>query len=741
MTRPRRTLLCCLTLALSAAAQSSLHVRVDDFGYRPLARKVAIFREPVQGYDAPAAFAPGATVEVRRVSDQSVALAGPAVPWDDGAGSNLQGQSGDRVWWFDFSPLTEIGFFVVVDPATGASSDPFQIAPDVYDQVLRQALRVFYYQRCGTPKATPHAHGSWTDGTCHAGAEQDLSCLSVLNPVPSTALDLHGGWHDAGDYNKYVNYADGAVHSLLFAYEDRPSAWADDLGIPESGNLVPDVLDEVKWELDWLLRMQLADGSVLHKLSVTDFAAASPPSADGAPRRYGPPTASATISACGVFAHGARVFASLPHPSMQTYAATLQAAAEQAWTWLQQNPGSIPSNYSNAGFASAPAEDSPYEQQMNRVCAAAYLFALTGQAGYQQWFDANYQAAYLFQAPWGSPWASPWQYEYQEGLLYYAALPEATPSVRAQIRSAYASELSGPSHRGRLASGAYRAQLNDSDHTWGSNYTRIRQGLMYASMTRHGLDLPNTATYREAAEGYLHHVHGVNPTGYTYLTNLGAYGADRSVNETYHNWFADGTNWDNAQSSLFGPAPGLLTGGPNPSWSPDPTYSGPPLVPPSNQPLQKAYLDWNTSWPQNSWSITECHIPYQAGYVRLAKAFAQTAPVALSLSGPATLTPNTTVTYQVGGLEPGTFGAVIWGLAPGSFSYAIPGWCVELGLRIDFDPLFHILGAGIAGPDGVATCSAVVPPLSSGVTFHLQGVSGAACPWPVQSAVRIVRVP
>jgi len=288
--------------------------------------------------------------------------------------------------------------------------------------------------------------------------------------------------------------------------------------------------------------------------------------------------------------------------------------------------------------------------------------------------------------------------------------------------------------------GAYRAHLSDSDHVWGSNYVRIRQGLMYAAMTRHGLDLPNTAAYRDAAEDYLHYLHGVNPTGYTFLTNLGAHGADRSINETYHNWFADGTVWDNAQSSPYGPAPGLLTGGPNPGWSPDPAYSGPPIAPPSNQPLQKAYLDWNTSWPQNSWAITECHIPYQAGYVRLAKAFARPAPVALGLSGPTVLTSGGTVVYEVGGLEPGRLAAVIWGLSPGTFSFTIPGWCVELGLSIDFAPLSHILCSGAAGPDGIAPCSTILPALPSGATFHLQAVSGATCPWPVQSAVKIVRV-
>jgi len=144
--------------------------------------------------------------------------------------------------------------------------------------------------------------------------------------------------------------------------------------------------------------------------------------------------------------------------------------------------------------------------------------------------------------------------------------------------------------------------------------TKSRQGEMYASMVRYSLDPPNGALYREAMEGYLHYLHGVNPPGWCYLTNMRALGADHSVSETYHSWFADGTVWDSALYSPFGPAPGIVVGGANTHYAPDPSYSGPPLEPPLNQPIQKSYRDWNTVWPENSWEVTECHIPYQANY-------------------------------------------------------------------------------------------------------------------------------
>lgn len=613
LSMPRCVLCVVVVMAASetAGAQpSSPHFRIDQFGYPPLAKKIAVLREPVQGFDAPLPYSPGPLIQVRRVSDQQVVFSAAPATWN---GGTVHAQSGDRVWRFDFSALTVPGTYDIYDPATGVSLEPFDISDDVYDLALRQAVRMYYYQRCGTPKSVPHVPADWTDAACHFGSQQDLDCRSVSNPVPATSRNLSGGWHDAGDYNKYVNYADSALHSLLFAYQDVPWYWADDYGVPESGNGIPDLLDEIKWELDWLLKMQNPDGSVLHKMAVTDFSAASPPSVDSGARRYAPATASATISACGAYAHAAMVYAALPQT--QPYAATLQTAAVNAWNWLVANPGAIPSSYNNAGFVNAAAEESAYDQQTSRLCAAIYLFRLTGLATYRSFVDANYSSAHLF--VWS--YASVWEQEYNDALLLYAASPGATPSVASQIRQRYTASVVGNDHLVQVQNvvDPYGAFLEDGNYTWGSNRTKSLQGQMYASMIRHCLGGASAPALRDAFGAFAHYFHGVNPPGLTYLTNMSDFGAQSSVNEMYHAWFADGTVWDNAATSLYGPPPGYLTGGPNPSYSPDPSYVGPPIEPPENQPIQKSYRDWNTSWPQNSWEVTECHVPYQAAYVRL----------------------------------------------------------------------------------------------------------------------------
>lgn len=717
-------------LAAPLAAQSSdSHIRVDQFGYRPLAQKTAVLREPLVGYDAPDPYTPGPLIEVRRAADQSVAFSGAAVTWNRGA---THDQSGDRIWWFDFSALEEEGTFFIHDPAAAVSSENFEIRDDVYREALTQALRMYYYQRCGTEKAVPHAHANWSDTACHLATEQDRDCRYVLNPDPSTSRDLSGGWHDAGDYNKYVNYADGALHDLLAAYEASPHHWGENLAIPESGNGIPDILDEIKWELDWLLKMQIADGSVLHKVSVTDFSAASPPSGDSGPRRYAPPTASATISACGVLAHAALVFETVPDPAMAAYAAQLAAAARSAWDWLEANPSQIPSYYDNAGFMNASAEDAPYAQEMNRLCAAAYLLALDGDAKYRTFFDAGYENAHLFQ--WN--WASPWEKETQDGLLFYARTPGATRTVADRIEDAYAVIIEGADHLGTVRSGmdAYRALLFDGDYTWGSNGSKSKQGQIYMAMIRAGLDVGNAGEYSAAAEDFVHYLHGVNPTGFAYLTNMEDWGAGTSVNEMYHRWFCDGSVWDSAATSLYGPAPGYITGGPNPSFSPDPSYSGGPIEPPMNQPVQKSYLDWNTAWPENSWEVTECHIPYQAAYVRLLAEFAVGPPAVLGLEMEP-LVSGSSATITVGNAGPGGTVVVVWSLKTGSFLHSGSGWCVDLGLDLPGNPAGHIVCMGTANISGLFNATVNIPAGTAGLTIFFQAARAGTWPYPVQSAV------
>lgn len=587
-------------------------ILVDQFGYLPDAKKIAVLNDPQIGYNAAAAYSPGASMELRRVGTNALVHSAAPTPWNASA---THAQSGDKVWWFDFSSVTAWGEYYVYDPTKDLSSAPFRIDERVYYEPLRQAARAFFYQRRGFAKQPPFADPKWADGASHLGTLQDSQCRLVTSPGnASLQRDLRGGWFDAGDYNKYVNFTHSVFSDLLFAYRNNPAIWTDDFLIEESNNGIPDLLDEVKWELDWLLRMQSADGSVLSKMGVNAFQNASPPSLDTAQIFYGPSSTSSTLSAASSFANAAVVFGSI---GQTTYATTLRTAAIAAWTWANANPSVA---YANTGFQSANPEVSVYERSMYKLAAGIYLYELTGEATYKSYVETNYTTAQPIQ--WGYWYA--FETAIEDALLHYSSLPGATLAVRNAIISSKNTGIAGSEFLGAYNSqtDAYRAYVKDGDMVWGSNRVKSHVGILFANQAKYGIGPAASTTYRDAAAGYLHYLHGVNPVGITYLTNMYASGGDRCVNQVYHAWFTDGSDWDHALLSAKGPPPGYLTGGPNASYAPLGSYSGPPLVPPLNQPAQKAFLDWNSNdYTQESWEISEPGIYYQAAYLHLLSNF------------------------------------------------------------------------------------------------------------------------
>ena len=370
-----------------------------------------------------------------------------------------------------------------------------------------------------------------------------------------------------------------------------------------------------KSQLRPFLKMQQADGSVLHKVSATTYTGtASPPSDDMRLRRYAPATSSATISACGAFAHAAMVYASLGNSDMDTYANELKTAALNAWNWLADNPTLF--EYDNAGFVNADAVDPVYNQTVNKACAAIYLYALTGDTQYRDYFDNQWPEFHLYQ--WW--YVYPFESEYQYAVLFYTQLSNATPAVVTEIQERYTNSVSGQLDNYLNQTDAYLSFVEDQNYGWGSNRTKSYKGLMFNNMLLYNLVNNDEQDYLDASAFYIHYIHGLNPLSWVYLSNMNEYGAEKSVNEFYHSWFTDGSVlWDRVGESIYGPPPGYLTGGVNPNYSPDPSYNG-TIEPPQSQPIQKSYHDWNTSWPENSWEVTENSITYQAAYIKLLSA-------------------------------------------------------------------------------------------------------------------------
>jgi len=612
-----------LTVQTLVVAQTqSKYIVIDQFGYRPTSEKVAVLRDPITGFDASESFAPSFAYAVVEASNGNQVFTGNTVPYKSGAEDP---SSGDRAWWFDFSSFETPGTYYILDINQNLKSYDFVIAENVYEEVLKQAVRTFYYQRAGYAKEAQYAGENWADGASHLGNLQDTQCRRYDAPNDaSTQRDLSGGWFDAGDYNKYTPWTANYIVDLLKAYTENPNAWNDDYNLPYSGNDIPDVMDEVKWGLDYLLKLQEADGSMI---SIVDLSHASPPSSATGQSLYGGVNTTSALASTSAFAYGSKVFGEL---GMTLYASTLLQSATEAWNWAIANPNVIWENnsaaYNSLNIGAGQQETDDYGRFAYKMRAAINLFDVTNDSAYRTFIDANYQNMHLLL--WD--YAFPFEEENQELLLYYASLPEATPSVASNIRNTYLSTMNSANNFGALTneSDPYLAHL--SDYVWGSNGTKSRKGLMFTDYVKYDINALNSANALKTAERYIHYIHGVNPLNFCYLSNMYAYGADNGVNEFYHTWFGNGTDWDNVQNDLYGPAPGFLTGGPNPDYNWDgccpsgcsgQTCDAAQRNRIMDQPKQKAYDDFNTSWPMNSWEVTENSNGYQTAYIRLLSKF------------------------------------------------------------------------------------------------------------------------
>ncbi len=572
--------------------------KLDHFGYRPDDVKVAVYSSD-----------PGPSVEVRS-SAGSVVFRVPA----DGGSITSRGRdamSGDRIWWVDFSPLVTPGTYRLFSTTLDDASYEFRVAPDVFDGVLRAALRTFYLQRCGVAKVVRYA-AAWADGdACHRA---DASAGPAEGQADHGLRDLAGGWHDAGDYNKYVwTSVSNAVLFLLQAWEESPDTFPDGaLDIPESGNGVSDLLDEVRWEMDFLLKMQLPDGSVLSRLHASSPASGeAPPSRDSRRRFYHDPTLESGAVFAGTCALASRSFA---RAGDGAYALTLRKAALRAWDWLQHEG------------------DSP-----EKAWAAAELFRMDpALASARAYLDGYHPRG------WSAAALDVMSYDTHAALAYLEAAG-ATPGVVLAMRS----DIGALVDAIFAADDLYRNGLPSRRYHWGSNGIRAGYGVFLLRAACLGATGSRTpAQCRLRALETLRYFHGLNPLSMVYLTNMAALGGEHSSWQIFHAWFGQSQNahsrlnhvgkpsWvvephypylrgtDNLgvrddKASVYGPPPGFVPGGPNKD------YSGDASPPRGSAHPNLAYRDWNdqSRWTARTWEVTENSIGYQGPYVALVAAF------------------------------------------------------------------------------------------------------------------------
>ena len=176
--------------------------------------------------------------------------------------------SGDNAALLDLGVLPEGAYTL----RRGGEQRGFSVSAKAFRAVGNALVKGLYYQRCGCALLPEHA-GPYAHAACHTAPAQDWTDRSVRRSVT-------GGWHDAGDYGKYTGPGAVTAAHLMYAWKLFPDGCGDDLCIPETGNGVPDILNETKYELDWLQKMQRPDGSFHHKLTKDHFAAFIMPEED-----------------------------------------------------------------------------------------------------------------------------------------------------------------------------------------------------------------------------------------------------------------------------------------------------------------------------------------------------------------------------------------------------------------------------------------------------------------------------
>ncbi|QQE66169.1 glycosyl hydrolase 9 family protein [Leptolyngbya sp. BL0902] len=604
------TVSCRATSATNGIQENSIpprYILVDQFGYRPNDRKMAVISQPCFLHtDLEEAERLTDAYSLIEISGNTEKIVYEAIPtlWNNG---EIHNQSGDCAAWFDFSETQDVGRYIIQNNRTKETSWPFYIRPDIYREILVAATRMFFYQRSGFPKHAPYADPRWTDDAAFIGPRQDTEARFVEDRQ-NTALtrDMQGGWFDAGDTNKYVTFASTAVHQLLDAYQQNPTLWTDDFNIPESGNGIPDLLDEVRYEIEWLKRMQADDGGAFIKIGTVDFRTFERPSLDPRPRFYAPQCSSATIDIASMFSHAALVFKSVQPLSGDVE--DLQNRSIKAWHWYHSHPHQT--DCDTQVVKSGDADRTLEQQADSAIAAAIYLSRITSDPSYENYLTENLRH-YCFYCH--QTWY-PYKPILGDALLYYVQQPDVSQTLKSRVIKALENLTRHSKTYGLHPEVTpYPAHMPDDQYHWGSNFVQAVYGI--TNFDAYRILEPSTlrSQYYDRALEAIHYFHGVNPLGLVYLSNMYAYGASHSANEMYHEWFGHGI-YDNALTSESGPASGYLTGGPNKNYTGDAPIN-------LDYPM-RAYLDSNNKrHSMYIWELTEPGIYYQSAYLKLLSRF------------------------------------------------------------------------------------------------------------------------
>ncbi|GAA3449876.1 glycoside hydrolase family 9 protein [Dactylosporangium matsuzakiense] len=466
--------------------------------------------------------------------------------------------SGQNVQTADFSQYKTQGkgFTLTAD---GETSVPFDIGANAaYEQLRTDALSWFYVQRSGIEISDAIAPGYGRKaghlGVAPNQGDTDVPCQAG---VCDYRLDVRGGWYDAGDHGKYVVNGGIAVAQLMSTFErskvaasGKPGQLADGtLRLPEHGNQVPDVLDEARWELEFLLRMQVPAGQPLagmvhHKIHDQNWTGLPlDPAADPQPRELHPPSTAATLNLAATAAQGARLFA----PYDKAFAAKLLTAAKTAYAAALAHPAiyALGSDSTGGGaYDDADVTDEFY-------WAAAELYISTGEKTYRDAVTASqWHTADIFK-----PEGFSWGYTAALGRLDLATVPNGLPD-RDRVRKSVVDGAKGYLAAVRANPYGIAYAPGTGKYEWGSNSAVLNNLVVIAT----AYDLTGSGEFRDGVVSGMDYILGRNALNQSYVTGFG----ERNSHNQHTRIYGHQLN-----AALPNPPSGSLAGGPN-SYLQDP---------------------------------------------------------------------------------------------------------------------------------------------------------------------------
>lgn len=561
-----------------------MRIYVNQAGYLPGSRKTVLLAEAAEQESSKKEVEHSS--ETVRVMDRSgrCVLEKKAEYW------GYDECAGDLVWRADLTGLTVPGEYRVEYEKEQISCS-LHIAEDVYAGLCRTLSKALYFQRCGIELEEPYA-GKFSRKACHM--EQAVRLEDYEKASQGTAaqairyFDVQGGWHDAGDYGRYTTTAAAALAHLLYAYQFFPEAFSESLNIPESGNGMPDILNECLYELKWLLKMQMEDGSVCHKLTSMRHANFVMPSEDHRRFILFPASSMAAADFTAVMALASRVYSRFD----EAFSRVALEAAERSWNWLENHPEFTgfqnPEGCNTGEYADTDDRD-------ERLWAAAEMYRTLQKVRYlekaEQLFGVlEAEGKDMVSMGWGdvSGFAG---WSLLEDLLKTAEPDCAdSPACGEKENTDHSSEgnkdgkAAGLSRRYLEAFTAeaerilalcrdsgYGVAMVSGEYEWGSNMTVLNRAMILGT----AFILTGNPCYRECAVQQMDYILGVNAAGYSYVTGAGEHAFRNPHNRV--------TVADGIEETI----PGFVSGGPN-AYPVDEKAEW--LIRPGTSPM-KCYLD------------------------------------------------------------------------------------------------------------------------------------------------------